>query len=252
MGRFTLLAVVAVLLPTALRAQTIVGHALDAGNRAPLVGASVVLVDQANGVQARTSTDAEGLFTLRALPPGSYRVRVESLGYETTESGSLALGEGAEPLPLEILLDPLPIELDPVTVNAEAPVSRNMEGFLRRRAAGFGRFIGPEDIERRNPFRVSDLLVSQTGFRRGGFTPQEIRVRSRSPSGGFCAPAVYVDGIRNHNAADYFDMEVPDVSLIRAIEIYQEAQQAPYQPPALGGEPQCAVIVIWTEMGMGR
>ena len=250
MGRFTLLAVVAVLLPTALRAQTIVGHALDAGNRAPLVGASVVLVDQTNDVQARTSTDAEGLFTLRALPPGSYRVRVESLGYETTESGSLALGEGAEPLPLEILLDPLPIELESVTVTAEAPVSRNMAGFLLRRASGFGSYIGPEDIERRNPFRVSDLLVSQTGFRRGGFTQQEIRVTSRG-SGGLCAPAVYVDGIRNHNAADYFDMEVPHVSLIRAIEIYREAHQAPFQPPALGG-PQCAVIVIWTEMGMGR
>ena len=55
------------------------GTVLERGTKKPVPWAQVVIVDS----DWFTETDAKGAFTLEGLPPGTYRVVVSSVGYET-------------------------------------------------------------------------------------------------------------------------------------------------------------------------
>jgi hypothetical protein len=48
-----------------------------------LVGAEIVAVNDATGVQYTTKTNNEGIYVLPSLPPGSYRLQVSKVGFKT-------------------------------------------------------------------------------------------------------------------------------------------------------------------------
>ena len=100
MCRSAFLTILAVLLPTAVHAQAIVGHAMEAESGASLVGAFVTLSDADGVLTARTLTNQTGRFTLNAPSSGSYVVRIEHIGFEPTE-GPLVVEAG---LPAEVVL----------------------------------------------------------------------------------------------------------------------------------------------------
>jgi hypothetical protein len=91
-----LAAVCAILFASAARAQTAVvqGHAL-ATDGAP-VPLSVVRLLPAAGGQGRTAlTDARGAFRFDTVAAGSYRLRMERIGYTAPPSAPFAVAEGA-------------------------------------------------------------------------------------------------------------------------------------------------------------
>src|SRR5260370_5200573 len=47
-----------------------------------IVGAEVIVVNDATGVKYVTSTNAEGLYAVENLPPGTYRIQVSKFGFK--------------------------------------------------------------------------------------------------------------------------------------------------------------------------
>jgi hypothetical protein len=66
-----------------LDAQLVRGQVVDSVLGVPVAGATVVLLDASGAEVARTVSDGEGLFLLRA-PSGEYRLRAELAGYRTS------------------------------------------------------------------------------------------------------------------------------------------------------------------------
>ena len=69
------------------RAQTqggITGTVTDSSGAA-VPGATVTVTNTATSGTRNTTTNAEGLYTFPALPPGSYELKVELQGFKTAE-----------------------------------------------------------------------------------------------------------------------------------------------------------------------
>ncbi len=87
---------------------------------APVVNSAVESVNLATGVQTRTVTNAEGLYQLRALVPGQYRIEVTSAGFKryTREPIEVRVGDIVT---IDAALD-LGAASESITVQAEAPL----------------------------------------------------------------------------------------------------------------------------------
>src|SRR6516164_8666048 len=75
----------AAIAPRAARGQflqgTISGNITDA-SRAAIVGAKIVVTEQATGLVRKTETNAAGVYTLPNVPPGTYTVTISSPGFQ--------------------------------------------------------------------------------------------------------------------------------------------------------------------------
>ncbi|HET6761313.1 MAG TPA: carboxypeptidase regulatory-like domain-containing protein, partial [Gemmatimonadaceae bacterium] len=96
MVRLALAALAAMLLPAGLSAQgdgAVTGQVLDRNTQRPVADARVVVV----GTQRIAVTDREGRYVVRGVPPGSYDVRAQRVGYTpgvqrvTVEAGASAM-----------------------------------------------------------------------------------------------------------------------------------------------------------------
>ncbi|MDP2480918.1 MAG: carboxypeptidase regulatory-like domain-containing protein [Candidatus Palauibacterales bacterium] len=81
------LLLVALSLPGGARAQGLVGRLVAAGDRAPIPGAMVRLLDPGEVERAWSLSGADGGFHVDSVPPGRYRIEVERIGFETWRSG---------------------------------------------------------------------------------------------------------------------------------------------------------------------
>jgi hypothetical protein len=106
------------LFPGAAAGQSIVGTIVEAESNAPLVTAYLVLTAPSGEIVARTMSDAEGRFTLRAPAPGRYLVRAERIGRAPVEHGPVTVGEG-EVLRVELRAEPRAISLAGIQVTAD-------------------------------------------------------------------------------------------------------------------------------------
>ena len=82
------------LLPAALSAQVVEGRLASAASGGAVQGALVTLVDAGGGEVRETLSDSAGAYRLAAPAAGTYRVRVERVGYTTVNSAAFALGAG--------------------------------------------------------------------------------------------------------------------------------------------------------------
>jgi hypothetical protein len=168
---------------------------------------------------------------------------------------------------VEIFLLPTPIEVEGISAEV-APVRRRLRsvGFYERAAAGFGNFIGPEEIERRQPHAVSDLMRGVPGIRVLGdvvmFRQSASRLRDENDAPlGVCEPNVWIDGIQMRRATPAtagggsLDREDLGKGLeaymnptdVAAIEVYRRPSATPLQWGGLTAA--CGAIVIWTRGG---
>jgi hypothetical protein len=216
------------------------GTVLAAAAGTPLAGAVVRLV---NGPETRT--DARGEWTLADLPAGTRMLEVRAVGFYPERRAVDVVG-GAPPV--RVALSTFRAVMDTVRVTA-ARAGDTMAGFMeRRRRGGGGRYLGPEDIARRQPNVTTDLLRNVAGLRLEGYG-QGAHLTMRGGMTGFgtggedrCVPEVYIDGVHVAATPDDLDTWIRARD-IKGIEVYPDASVPPqFRQPMQ----TCGSVVIWT------
>lgn len=235
-----LLAVAANLVSGQAPSGVIVGVVTSLPTHQPLVGASVEIA----GVNRGTRTDSSGNFRVADLAAGNVTVRVRAIGYEAmTATASIADDSTVR---LDFAFRSV-VELAPVTVESPTLGARDarLRGFYERRAAGFGRFVAREDIEKRDPGDSRDLLRGMPGVRVVG---NRIQMASGMSSPN-CRVQYFLDGIHILAPAADFLVQFRPRDL-EGLEVYRRPAETPLAFSRGGAE--CGVIAIWTRTPGGR
>jgi len=214
------------------RGVRVSGMIVDGHNLRPLAGAMIVLIETATGRGAASGeTDKGGAFALRPVPPGTYALNVQRIGYRSSSS-TLDLVADVNP---DVTLSLLPhgLSLRPLVVTVARRAARPSE-FERRRAVGNGTYVTRADIESQHPLLVTDLFRTVPGIRIDpGRFGNIVTLR------GSCRPSMYFDGIAV-DAGLSLDLSLrPDD--VEGIEVYSNATT-----PAEYGRNACGVILVWT------
>ncbi len=224
---------------------TVRGRVVDAEELEPVED---VLVDL-GGTRFRAFTDAAGFFLFRDVPPGTYLVRVEHLGFARTGE-SLTIGAGEE-VEIEIRMAPRAIRLAPLVVEV---LSRRE---LEERSRGTARnLVTRSEIEEMLGWamHVGDVLEAHVT----GISVDE----NQGPGSYFCLefrrpvsllaplachpPAVVVDDVPVFDPTGYLNSV--ELAEIQSIEVLPAAEAGTrYGSSAANG-----VILIETRRPGGR
>ncbi len=148
---------IATVATAAAQSGTLTGKVTLSGGGRPLAGA-VVTVLTSNGVEAaKTSSRSDGTFRIPGLAPGSYLVRVSSIGYSVREFPGTAISAGAT-ASVDAVLEERPAQLEEVSVTV---VSKAPEKQTDAPAAVFA--ITRTEIAERPALTVVDHLKSVPG-----------------------------------------------------------------------------------------
>jgi hypothetical protein len=161
-----------------------------------------------------------------------------------------------------VVLQTVARQLDTVSVSTERNVTLERTGFydrLRRvqRGAYAARLITPEELEMRNPIRITQMFTGETMVRATPAGGGRAILLGRGPK---CAMTVLVDGMllrgtweeainRRDGGPEgtrmYLDDLVP-ASSVAAIEIYGSNVSAPAELQQIAGGNGCGIVAIWT------
>lgn len=99
-----------------LQAQVLVGRVVEDGSDAPVATAVVRLLGDDGEPVAVSIADSAGAYRVEAPRPGIYRLSASRLGFHTVESPLLdaALADGQ--YPIDLVMQPAPVELPGFTV----------------------------------------------------------------------------------------------------------------------------------------
>lgn len=230
--------------------RTVTGTVTDSGGR------RIPYVNIDGGPRYRTLTNASGEFTLSLPAKERFEIAVRRIGFLPAK----VLVEPGTDTTITVAMQQLAVLLTTQVVRAQQQVrALEMRGFYsrmleRERGALVGEFVTPEEIEMRNPQRVTQLLEQRSGIlvRRMG-SCQVIVQCYRVLGQGNCAATVYLDGQRlnrlataanDPSGAPAIDELIP-VSGVSAVEVYPRGSSAPPRYQSLAGT--CAVVLIWTK-----
>jgi TonB family protein len=207
-------------------------------------GAEVVLTPArgpaGNAIVARrVFTDEEGRFRVTGLPNGRATVAVRRIGYRpATRELEVPLAE-----PVALALDAVPQTLSTVVVkDRRVRYTGWAARFYERRDRGFGRYLGREEIDRRNAIRTTDVLRMVPGLQVVS-TPRGNLLRFR---GNRCDPLVWIDGAPAF--AGYLDVDAFQPNTLEGIEVYSGVATVPVELRGPRGEESCGVIALWSRM----
>ena len=214
-------------------------------------GQTIPYVAIDGGARYRTLTNASGEWTMRVPVNEAFEVSIRRIGYLP---GKVNVLKGSDTT-IVVALQRLGVLLSTQVVRAQQQV-RTLEtrGFYDRmldkeRGALVGEFVMPEEIEMRNPQRVTQLLEQRRGIQvRRADRCQVIATCYLVYGQGGCAATVYLDNQRLNRLAGgevpAIDELIP-VTGVSAIEVYPRGSSAPPRFPMLAGT--CAIVVIWTK-----
>jgi hypothetical protein len=197
-------------------------------------------------------TNDSGEFVFATPLTGRVRLMARRLGFKPEEKGfKLDAGDSKR---VDFELEGIAEQLDSILVLGRGGNGR-MADFWNRRMIGVGAFITHADIERRKPYRPSDLLRTVNGVRvdtdngngrpviRMGRTAIAMSPRRGSVTlAADCKVSYYLDGHFVPGGTFHID-DLPTMS-IEAIEVFR----GPSETPASfrQGETACGVISVWT------
>lgn len=236
------------------------GTVLDGDSRAPVPGVMLTLRAEEGTVAATAVTDKAGRFRFPHPQLGErYNLEAEHIGYRTTQ-GAIEF-RPAEQLDVELILTARAVDLDPILVtDRRRGFLADMGFYERMESRAGGVFIDREEIDRRMPTRVTDLLQGRSGLavaRLGsGF---DVRVVGTTRlGGGDCQPSVWIDGVLvrdggaprvtqfSHGPKVYSDLlsDLIDPAQLEGMEVYTGPAGLPLQYG--GSNAACGVVVLWT------
>jgi hypothetical protein len=220
----------------------------------PLPGAVVGIGDS-----TRTRTNERGEWTLSNVRSGTRVLEVRSVGYYPVRRAVDVVTDAA---PVAVAMPTLKAMLDTVRITAARLADRYKSGFEERRRTGLGRYITPEDIQRRGPLNMSQVLRMVPGIRidrsvvegpvvydsSGAALPQnrtaDNLILLRASADDWCYPAIYVNGhyMRDLDADD-LDVWVRPHEIL-GIEVYPGISAPVQFQQGMSG---CGSILIWTK-----
>jgi TonB family protein len=204
-----------------------------------IAGANLSLVGS-----AQTHTNAEGAFRFQGVTPGEQRLVARRIGFRPeTLMVAVPADRGVQ---VQIRLRATALQVAPVVIAERARIMGPMRGFWERRERGVGHFFTAEDIERRHPRAVSELLRTLPGTRINYIGGQSV-ITFR---GMRCAPLIWVDGAPA--TAGYLDPDLFTVTSLAGIEVYPGPATVPAELTWLRGKSTCGVIAVWTKMPEAR
>ena len=181
-------------------------------------GATVTVTNVGTNAQRTAVTDGEGRFSIPALPPATYPIKVELQGFQTAELQNFVLRQGETARPT-ITLGVATVS-ESVTVTGEAPL-------LQTQSASVGQVISEKQIEDlplngRTVLSLASLSAGVTprNFARNtqfGRRNQFITVEGgRDSSTNYTIDGVYVRSLRFNNLSLNPPIDaVQEVSLLR-------------------------------------
>lgn len=217
---------------------SIAGRVVMSKEGTPVAGARIFLTN----LRKRAVTDSVGRFGFADLKPGAYRIEASLIGFGPL-SAMVVLG-ARENKEIEFRADTLGQLLPTIFVEGEAePVPlRVLSTFERRMSVGQGRFITRDDIVKRNPIRLIDMIRFLPGVRSDcrGAICQILLNHDRSG----CPPAIFVDDQRTSMAV----LDITPPGDVEGVEVYRGAAET---PPELNNQTaRCGgAIAIWTRRG---
>lgn len=243
--------------PVAAEAQVrVTGQTVTAEEQRPISGVAVTIVDSAGDDLEVRLTDEAGAFAFLVEEATSIRLRAGRIGYATVFTPPVDL-ERFRSLTVEIRLSPEVVPVAPLEIVAgrQRSTSPVHSGFHDRKERGFGQYITREEIEKRNPSRVTDLLRSVPGVRTtsSGRGSHGVVTTSRGNNSfaGQCPAQIYVDDF-HVNRANGWTFRIDDVVSpddVEGIEVYRGLATVPAQ--FLSPQADCGVIAIWTRRSPG-
>jgi outer membrane cobalamin receptor len=107
--------------------------------------------------------------------------------------------------------------------------------------------VDPEEIERRKPSRVTDLLRGASGVEvisQGAFDA-DIRLFASRRLQGDCPPTIYIDGVAARLSPKSGPplTQLVDVASVAALEVLRRPAEIPAR--YRGAQSACGVILIW-------
>ncbi len=197
LSRLSALLVALAALPASLFAQgggTITGRVTGADTGQPIASATVTV----EGSSLRSVTDAQGRYTIRSVPAGTYSVSAATLGRESARrSASVAAGQTVT---LDFTLASRAIALDVIVASATGEQQRTRE---------VGNAVAKIDLSEDVPLAATNDLAQVlqgraagvTVLSPGGTTGSGARIRIRGSNSVSLAndPLLIIDGVRADN-----------------------------------------------------
>ncbi|HLQ59152.1 MAG TPA: carboxypeptidase regulatory-like domain-containing protein [Gemmatimonadales bacterium] len=228
---------------------------LDSASRKPVVGARVVVLDSAGKGLSAAATGSDGRFSFHLPSAGDYRLRISRIGYPSriTEPIGVSAVVSAS---VVVRLTSTPISLDTLIVVAAAVEKRPQflvdAGFYRRQRVGFGHFLTRDEIDKRDPLILSDLLQGMSGVRVACTGARRCTVTMRAANTMFfrgkCNPSVVLDGVvlqpGGTGGGGLPLDDLVDPFNIEALEVYPGPEGVPVQYS--GYLSPCGAILVWS------
>jgi hypothetical protein len=206
----------------------------------PVPGVEVVLLQRPGAVYS----DSLGAFRFIDVPSGKRALHFRRLGFEPKSlDADITVGRT---LALAVVLDPFATEIEGMTVEELTRKRQLLSDFYDRKSRGFGHFITRDEIEKRAPMNLSDMMRLVPGAKlvpQQGTSQATLRF-NRAQIGRDCPPQYWIDGVKawNFNIDDIIPQDV------EGIEIYPGASTVPPQFNTREGTTICGVVVIWTRV----
>ncbi len=231
----------------------IVGSVLDAATGQPVEAAVVGVAGRAY----ESLTNSEGRFTLDNVLKGPQLLELRHLAYGT-QHATVDVPAGLSVfVVVEVAAQPLRVEPLNVTITGLRDLGLEIRGFYERQQwserLGLGRFFTVEDIDRRRPRLISQMIADLPSTRLDCSSSPRVRSCELSfvgiPRTSGCQRAdVYIDGVNvirsDRRAAHTLDELVLPVE-IAGVEVYPGPASTPAEFTGASGS--CGVIVIWTK-----
>jgi hypothetical protein len=218
----------------------------DAGGK-PLDHAEVML----DGANRSATTNEDGRFRIGNIPIGVYTLYIRRIGFQP-EMATLRI-ESADSVDLDLAMYAVVPQLEELIATGHVTgLSPSMAEFAERKRvlAGFGKFLGPDELRKGETLKLADLLQDQGvtiaknnhgqafAMGRGGLSLSSPESR--------CPMVLVWNGIRfsftDSTSAAPLDLNNYSVSSLGAVEIYPRTVDAPIQYG--GPTTPCGVIVL--------
>ena len=220
--------------PSQALSASIAGKVVDTLGRA-VEGARIATDDGQHVAISRT----DGTFELSGVRPGSRGVNVRRLGFHPISQPVDVPPEGAKGVEIEMPVY-VPV-LETVRISARRDFFLERVGFTSRSKSTPGRFLGPEEIARRNPYYLNDLLRTIPMLRTYTVDGRQVVTGRR----GECL-RYFVDGHRWFENGDSPDQFYTGRE-IGAIEVYTSNSAPPQFSERERDGSSCSIVLVWTK-----